>query len=349
MQHINDILNHPKREIIEQRLKVIEFCNEFGIEATRQAFGKGRSTIYLWKQKLKSSKGKLSALSPGDKTPLHKRKRIVHPFIEEFIVDYRLKHHGADKTTITPALTAVCEKANIKPVSESTVGRIIHDLKARGRIPRATKLSINARSGNLVTREPRPASRKARRKGFSPKLPGDLVQMDTISIFVDGLKRYLFTAIDVCTRFAFAYTYKSNSSANGEDFLDKFSQVAPFKLARIQTDNGTEFHKHFAQSCRENGLVHYFNYPKHPQSNAHLERFNRTIQEQCAYWHTDILDEPAVFNRTLMEYLLWYNTEKPHRGIGNLPPLRYYLDNFVITPKKSNMLWTLRLGSLLVD
>jgi hypothetical protein len=34
MQHINDILNHPKREIIEQRLKVIEFCNEFGIEAT---------------------------------------------------------------------------------------------------------------------------------------------------------------------------------------------------------------------------------------------------------------------------------------------------------------------------
>jgi len=48
MQHINDILNHPKREIIEQRLKVIEFCNEFGKEATKQAFGKGHSTIYLW-------------------------------------------------------------------------------------------------------------------------------------------------------------------------------------------------------------------------------------------------------------------------------------------------------------
>jgi len=41
-----------------------------------------------------------------------------------------------------------------------------------------------------------------------------------------------------------------------------------------------------------------------------------------------------------MEYLIWYNTEKPHRGIGKLPPLRYYLDNFV-TPQKSNMLWTL--------
>jgi hypothetical protein len=33
--------------------------------------------------------------------------------------------------------------------------------------------------------------------------------------------------------------------------------------------------------------------------------------------------------------------EKPHRGIGNMPPLRYYLDNFCDDPKKSNMLWTL--------
>jgi transposase InsO family protein len=87
--------------------------------------------------------------------------------------------------------------------------------------------------------------------------------------------------------------------------------------------------------------VHYFNYPRHPQSNSHLERFNRTVQEQFAYWHTDELEEPNVFSRILMEYLIWYNTEKPHRGIGKLPPLRYYLNNFVANPKKSNMLWTL--------
>jgi len=58
-------------------------------------------------------------------------------------------------------------------------------------------------------------------------------------------------------------------------------------------------------------------------------------------WYIDILDEPDDFNHELMKYLTWYNTEKPHRGIGNLSPLRYYLDNFIITPKKSNMLWTL--------
>jgi hypothetical protein len=41
-----------------------------------------------------------------------------------------------------------------------------------------------------------------------------------------------------------------------------------------------------------------------------------------------------------MGYLIWYNMEKPHRGIGNLSPMRYYLDNF-LPPDQSNMLWTL--------
>ena len=340
MRYINNILNHPKREAIEQRLKVIEFCDEYGMEPTKKAFGKGRSTIYLWKQKLKASGGKLSALAPGDRTPIHKRKRTIHSFIEGFIVEYRTTHPGADKTTIAPALRTACDSSSIKPVSESTIGRIIHDLKARDRIPRSGKISLNGRSGKLLVRGARPRKRKARRKGFVPQQPGDIVQMDTVSIFAAGVKRYIFTALDISTRFAFAYAYKSNSSSNGRDFLQKFTTIAPFATIRIQTDNGGEFEKHFARSCQENDIVHFFNYPYHPQSNGHLERFNRTIQEQFVDRHVDDLDEPEAFNRELMEYLIWYNTEKPHRGIGNLPPLRYYLDNFS-PPKKSNMLWTL--------
>jgi len=341
MRFINNILDHPKRETIEKRLEIIQFFEEFGSEATRKAFGKSRSTVYLWKQKLKKAGGKLSALAPGDKTPIHKRKRVVHPFVERFIVEYRSSHPGADKTTIAPSLEDACQQSGIKPVSESTIGRIIHDLKLRGRLPRSNKVTINGRTGNLVVRECKTAKKKARRKGFVPECPGDLVQMDTVSIFTTGLKRYIFTAIDVSTRFAFAYAYKTASSANGNDFLDKFVKVAPFVTRRVQTDNGSEFAKHFDDYCRDNGLTHFFNYPKHPESNSYLERFNRTIQEQCVNLYIDYLDEPMDFNRKLMEYLIWYNTEKPHRGIGNLPPLRYYLDNFITTPKKSNMLWTL--------
>lgn len=92
MRYINHTLDHPKRESIEKRLAIIEFFDEFGAEATKKAFGKGRSTIYPWKQKLKQAGGKLSALAPGDKPPIHKRKRIVHPFILDFIIKYRAEH-----------------------------------------------------------------------------------------------------------------------------------------------------------------------------------------------------------------------------------------------------------------
>jgi transposase InsO family protein len=54
--------------------------------------------------------------------------------------------------------------------------------------------------------------------------------------------------------------------------------VAPFVTRRVQTDNGSEFAKHFDDYCRDSGLNYFFNYPKHPESNSYLERFNRTIQ-----------------------------------------------------------------------
>jgi len=330
-----------QQQIIEERLKIIRFFDEYGADATRKAFNKSRSTVFLWKQKLKRANGSIAALAPGDRTPRRKRKRSTHPMIEDFIIRYRTDHPGTDKTTITPLLKATCHASGVKPVSESTVGRIIHDLRDRGKLPNFHKASINARTGDLIFRQRPKARKKERRKGFRPQLPGDLVQMDTVAIFACGIKRYLFTAIDVSTRFAFAYAYPSNSSANGSDFLRKFSFVAPFSVVRIQTDNGGEFEKYFEKSCQDSGLSHLYNYPKHPQANGCLERFNRTIQEQFVYWHIDLIDDVSEFNRKLMEYLIWYNTERAHRSIGNIPPLRYYIDKFLTASKKSNMLWTL--------
>ncbi len=342
MEYVLDYTDHPQRTIIERRLEILKFFDKFGLEATRTAFHKSRSTIFSWKRKLITANGKLSALAPGNRAPVHRRNRVIHPFIAQFIIAYRSQHPRADKTTITPTLAAACIKTGVQPVSESTVGRIIHDLKAKGRLPQNSRLRINAVNGQLHEIKSRQAVRKTRRRGFQPHKPGDLVQMDTVTIFAAGIKRYIFTALDTKTRFAFAYAYKSNSSLNGQDFLSKFTRVAPFTVSHIQTDNGSEFLKNFNQSCQDKDLVHFFNYPRHPQSNGHLERFNRTIQEQFADWHIDSLDDPYVFNLELMDYLIWYNTEKPHRGIGKVPPLRYYLENFA--PQKSNMLWTLTDG-----
>jgi transposase InsO family protein len=339
MDYVADYLDHPRRTIIEQRLDILTFFDEFGLKATKRAFKKSRSTIFLWKQKLAKAGGKLSALAPKNRSPIHRRKRVIDPFMARFIIDYRTQHPRADKTTMAPALASACIKAGIKPVSESTIGRMIHDLKERGILPKTSRIRLNGMTGKLREIRSRQAMRKTRRKGYQPGQPGDLVEMDTVSIFAEGIKRYMFTAIDIKTRFAFAYLYKSNSSANGQDFLEKFSSVAPFPIKHIQTDNGSEFLKNFSQSCHNHDLVHFFNYPRHPQSNGHLERFNHTIQEQFADWNINCLDDPEPFNHSLMDYLIWYNTLRPHRSIGKMPPLRYYLDNFA--PGQSNLLWTL--------
>ncbi len=42
--------------------------------------------------------------------------------------------------------------------------------------------------------------------------------------------------------------------------------------------------------------------------NAHVERFNRTIQEDWIDWHLQELLEPDIFNHSLMDYLIWHNT-----------------------------------------
>jgi transposase InsO family protein len=126
---------------------------------------------------------------------------------------------------------------------------------------------------------------KTKRKGFVPYLPVAWSRWTRLPFLRPAEALHLRGAR--CEyQIAFAYTYKANSSANGDDFLGKFLKVAPFTIRNVQTDNGSEFVMHFHDRCSQAGLTHFFNYPsgrtfsvnpKHSQSNGYLERFNRTI------------------------------------------------------------------------
>ena len=341
MRYLQDILGHPKELEIKKRVKVIDFFDKYGLAATREAFGVGRATIYIWKKKLKESDGKLSGLASKSKAPKNKRKRKVNRFIKEFIINYRWKYHGVGKEAIKPALDQYCKNNDIESVSESTIGRVIKDLKELGMLMNNNiKITVHGGSGNLMYKNKK-RIKKLRRKGYKPKKPGDLVQMDSIAIFFEGVKRYLLTGIDLSTKFAFAMAFTKLNSRNSKTFFIKFSEVAPFKIKNIQTDNGKEFEKDFKQYIRGQPINHFFTYPRRPQSNGGVERFNRTIKEQFISWEKeDLFDDINEFNEKLMEYLIWYNTKKPHRAINKLTPLRYYMNMAIKNAFKSNMLWT---------
>lgn len=344
MNYISNIAHMSGKDqaVIKYRLKVIELHDEFGLRAVKQAFGIGRSAVFDWKKRLKDSGGYLSSLAPLSRKPIHTRQSAVSPLVKDFILQYRIKHHGVDKTTIKSPLDAYARALDIATVSESTVGRIINELKRKQLLPTDTKLSLYGATGKLKEQSTKAGYKKLRRKDYLPRLPGDLCQIDTIEIFIKGLKRYVITAYDIVTAFSFAYAYKNATSFNAKDFIQKFLTTAPFAITRVQTDNGSEFEKYFRSYLQKHGIIHFHNYPAHPQSNGCVESFNGVIQRQHIDWNIqDLAYDIGQFNRNLMEYLVWYNTEKVHRRLNKVTPLRYYIDNFVKQPQQSDMLWTL--------
>jgi transposase InsO family protein len=58
--------------------------------------------------------------------------------------------------------------------------------------------------------------------------------------------------------------------------------------------------------------------------NAEIERFNRTIVEAFVNRNRQLLAyDLEAFNRKMMDWLVWYNTRRPHWSLGLISPLRY--------------------------
>lgn len=146
--------------------------------------------------------------------------------------------------------------------------------------------------------------------------PGDLVQLDTIHIVpLIGTRRfYIYTLLDVCTRWAFAWVSKKISAGRSVWFLERAREQAPFSFSMIQSDNGPEFSSWFTSHA---GITHRHSRVRKPNDNAHLERFNRTIQEECLYY---LKQEPRTFQKAINLYLPYYNDERPHLGLDFLTP-----------------------------
>jgi hypothetical protein len=105
MENVADYVDNPPKKAIGRRLEILKFFDEFGLEVTKKAFKASCSTVFLCKKKRQDAGGKLPVLILDNRVPLHRRKRIVDPFIVQFIIDYHSMYSRADKTTLIPALT----------------------------------------------------------------------------------------------------------------------------------------------------------------------------------------------------------------------------------------------------
>lgn len=189
----------------------------------------------------------------------------------------------------------------------------------------STIYRILKRQGVRYT-DKQPRTRKRWKKQlFSHQIPGTELQMDTKYPFGYKQGRVIYTVIDDCSRWVYAYSYSTANAENTLDFIQRLQRLAPFPIVKIRTDNGKEF---IATRIRDylhsQHIEHRTNTPYCPEENGKIERFHRTLNEKllvpsCSPNHSlDLLQYKVEL------FLDYYNTKKRHRGLGmnGLTPLQ---------------------------
>jgi len=151
-----------------------------------------------------------------------------------------------------------------------------------------------------------------------PEKPEILVEIDTI---VDGPhteRLYIYTLLDACSRWAYAEPLERITTHRSLAFMERARARAPFPFATLQSDHGSEFSKWFTKRIAERGLSHRHSRVRQPNDNAHLERFNRTIQDECLVRIPRTL---RAYRKEIPEYLRWYDEQRPHMGLMMQTPI----------------------------
>lgn len=187
-------------------------------------------------------------------------------------------------------------------VSLSSVGRVL----ARAGL---TSSWYGAQGKQRRKRVPRPRI----------NLPGDLVQVDTIH-FADWKTKqryFVYTLIDIKSRFAYAAYTPRISPELSWYFIAAAERAAGFRFRMIQSDNGTEFGKQLEQRLQQAGIQQRRIRLGRKNDNAHIERFNRTLQDEAlGRW-----PNPETISDKLIEYLEFYNTKRLHCSLQGKTPM----------------------------
>lgn len=170
----------------------------------------------------------------------------------------------------------------------------------------------------------RPRSKWARFRPSVPRprveRPGDLVETDTVHyVWPDGRRAYLYTVIDVCSRWAHVEYHPRVKPEIAAGVVLRAQEQADFAFRMVQSDNGPEYSKWFTDRLQAAGIASRHSRVRRPNDNAHIERFNRTIQEEC---FGGLRPQAASAAWILTEYLRYYNEARLHLGIGLQTPAR---------------------------
>lgn len=270
------------------RAKAVEMVRSGkSITEVARYFGYTKGAVSKWCKR--APKGRVTAIPTSSSRPHHHPAELSHEKIKT-IIDYKRRYKRCSEVIHRHLVNDGIE------VSLSSVKRKLDS------------------AGLIKKRSP------WKRLHLSPKRPivlkpGDLLMVDTIHLMENPDKRiYVYTLIDVYSRWTFAWAVDRINTRKSIEFIKRAQAMADFKFNCIQSDHGSEFSQHFSERIK---ILHRHSRVRKPNDNSYLERFNRTLQDECL---RNLRTNVKIFNKALPTYLSYYNNERLHMGINFKTP-----------------------------
>jgi len=253
-----------------------------------------RSTIYRWLKEIRQ-RGIRDFLNHYRNAKKGRRQRKTHGYIVQRVLTIRRQHHECCGAKIVYWLA----KEGIE-LSRSTVYRILNKY-----------LQL------------RPKGRRNKRRGPVPQAtcPRQVIQMDTID-FGDV---YAYTAIDTYTREGQVVLQPSLTARDGAAALR--SVMSYFgRCQLIQTDGGSEFEGEFLAAIPQYAGRRRVARPYRKNEQAHIERFNLTVRQECLGWLKYRVEEIPELQSQVEQWLDYYHYVRPSMAFEPMrPPMEFVL------------------------
>jgi transposase InsO family protein len=180
-----------------------------------------------------------------------------------------------------------------------------------------------------VNQLPRPVRPKPRR--YEKQRPGELIHIDLkyLPTLRNARHDFEFAAIDDFSREAVVSICTDATGLTAARFLEHVAATLPYRIEAVLTDNAFAFtmrhawhadrQTRFDQVCAAHNIAHHLLRPYAPQSNGKVERFFRTVDDECLYVRP--LFTFAARVRAVDQFVWYYNHERPHLSLGGMTPV----------------------------
>lgn len=160
--------------------------------------------------------------------------------------------------------------------------------------------------------------------GFhQPTKPHEHWHIDIKYVNFRGTFLYFISILDGYSRYILHHELRLNMTELDVSItLQRAKEKFPDAKVRIISDNGKQFiAKEFQNLLNTSGFTHVKTSPMYPQSNGKIERFHRTLSEECIRTNSliDLDDARSQF----IDYIEFYNNERLHSALNYLPPRDY--------------------------